>query len=201
MGKVDFIEIAEYCVNRYTEAHNSQNDSYENTLYVAITGDNRVLLSSTPHILREAKKCLLIHQTSKLAISNYYSWYKVEYINEEGCNQDGVLGDGFTISINPRSGWADQVMRLDYEEDNIYWGERPWTDTIPKVWELYTRVRKAKSKDEIELIAELYSKDETILEMEKEIEGFKFREHLLKKQRDQYKGLLKEIKDLVEKRR
>ena len=50
MGRVDFIEIAEYCVNRYKEAHNSQNDSYENTLYVAITSDNRILLSSTPHI-------------------------------------------------------------------------------------------------------------------------------------------------------
>ncbi len=201
MEKVDFIELAEYCVNRYKEAHNSKSDSYQNTLYIAIMDDNRVLLSSTPHILRSAKKCLLIHQRSQLAISNYYSWYKVEYINEDGCIQGENLGDGFTIKIDAWGGFANQVMSLDYEGEHLYWCETPWTDNVPKIWELYTRVKKAKSKDEIELISELYRKDETILKLEREVEGFKFKEHLLKKQRDQYKELLKEIKDMVESRK
>ena len=41
---------------------------------------------------------------------------------------------------------------------------------------------------------ELFQKDEKIIELEKQIEDFKFTNHLLEKERDQYKELLDEIK-------
>jgi len=54
-----------------------------------------------------------------------------------------------------------------------------------------------KSEKEIELIVKLFNKDETILELEKEIEDFTFLNKLLKQERDQYKDLLKEIGDII----
>ena len=198
MDKVDFIEIANYCVNRYKESHNNPENIYVDTLYAAITKDNQVLTSSTPHILRNANKCILIHQRSKLALSNWYSWYKIEYINEEGCVFDIELGNGFTLDIMAWGSYANQVMSLDYEGEHIYWCKRPWTDKLPKVWEMYTKVKDLKTKGEIALIAELFRKDETILKLEKEKEDFKYKEELLKQERDQYKDLLDEIKEMVE---
>ena len=55
------------------------------------------------------------------------------------------------------------------------------------------------TEKEINLTAELIRKDEKILELEKEVEDFTFTNQLLKQERDQYKELLDEIKEMVEK--
>ncbi len=47
------------------------------------------------------------------------------------------------------------------------------------------------------LLAKMYQQDEKILQQEKEIEGFKFANALLEKERDMYKGLLDDIKKLL----
>ena len=56
-----------------------------------------------------------------------------------------------------------------------------------------------KSTNEIKLVASLFKKNETILELKKEIENFKFTEYLLEQERNQYKRMLDEIKEMVEK--
>jgi hypothetical protein len=70
---------------------------------------------------------------------------------------------------------------------------------MPKVWELYTRLKDVPTEKEIKLIADLFRKDEKILELEKEIEDFKFTNHLLEQERNQYKELLDEIKEALNK--
>ena len=199
MNKVDFIELANYCVNRYKESHTSQGERYEGTLYAAISEGNNILCSTTPHILGNAKECILIHQRSQVAISNWYSWYFVEYINSEGCVCGGNLGNGFTLNITAWGSFSNQVMSLDYNETHLYWCDTPWGASLPKVWKLYNRIKDVKSENEIELIVKLFNRDETILELEKEIEDFSFSNNLLKQERDQYKDLLKEIGDIIKK--
>ena len=88
-----------------------------------------------------------------------------------------------------------------HENLEIYSCPAPFEDKMQKVWDLYLRVKKAKSNAEIELIEKMIEKDETILEQEKEIANLKFTNRLLEKQKKQYKILLDEIKELVKNRR
>ena len=199
MDKIDFIELATFCVNRYKVAHTNNRNIYDGTLYVAILEDNQVLCSRTPHVLKNAEKCLLIHQHSKLAISNYYSWYNVEFIDEKGCVFDGNLGNGFKLDVCPLNQFSNQMMRLLYNQSELFWCEPPFEAHIAKVWELYTRLKDIQTMREICLIAELYRKDEKILELEKEVKDFSYTNQLLKQERDQYKELLDEIKEMVDK--
>ena len=54
------------------------------------------------------------------------------------------------------------------------------------------------SVSEMMLVVDAFEKDERILELERQIEDFKFTNNLLERERDQYKDMLDEIKELVE---
>ena len=198
MDKIDFVELATFCVNRYKETHTGSGERYEGTLYAAIFDNNEVRCSTTPHILRNAEQCILIHHRSQIAISNWYSWYFVEYINTEGCVCGSNLDNGYSLDINAWGSFANQVMSLDYNGSHLYWCDAPWDLHLPQIWELYNRIKNVKSEKEINLIEDLFSKDEKILKLEKEIENFTFSNHLLMQERDQFRNLLKEIRDIVE---
>lgn len=198
MDKIDFIELATYCTNKYRESHNTNNNSYAGTLYVAILEDNQVLCSKTPHVLKNAEKCILVHQRDQLAVSNYY-WYNIDYINDNGCVFNGNLGDGFSIEVSAWGSFSNQIMSLDYNGSHLFWCRPPFEDHMPKVWELYTRLKDVPAEKEIKLIAELFRKDENILELEKKVEDFTFTNQLLKQERDQYKELLEDIRIIINK--
>jgi hypothetical protein len=197
MEKIDFFELATYCTNKYRESHNTNNNSYAGTLYVAILEDNQVMCSKTPHILRNCVKCILVHRRDTLAQTNSYYWYNVEVIDENGCIYDGNLGNGYSIEVNAWGQYSNQIMSLDYNSSHLFWCRPPFEDHMPKVWELYTRLKDVPTEKEIKLIADLFRKDEKILELEKEIEDFKFTNLLLEQERNQYKEMLDEIRDVV----
>lgn len=199
MEKVDFFELATYCQEKYKEAHNTRDNRYVKTLFVAITSEGGVVTSTTPHILREAEQCILIHERSELAYTNHYSWYDVEYINDKGAVYANRLDEDFELYVGAFNGFDNQVMRLQYDDKIIHSCIRPWEKSIAKVWKLYSRVKNVKSSAEINLIAELFQKDEKILALEKQIEDFKFTKQLLEQQRNQYKSLLDNIKEALTK--
>lgn len=202
MEKIDFVELATFCVNRYKEAHTGSGERYEGTLYVAILDDNEVRCSTTPHILRNAEQCILIHHKSQIAISNWYSWYFVEYINAEGSVCGGNLENSFMLKIESWGSFSNQVMSHSYGNDNLnlYWCKAPFDKGIKKAWELYSKIKEIKTLSEIKLIADLFMKDEKIFELNNKVEDFTFANHLLKLERDQYKDILKEICDIVKNR-
>ena len=149
--------------------------------------------------MKNATKCILVHQRSELAVSNYYFWYNVEFIDENGCVFDGNLGNGFKLDVSAWGQFSNQMMSLLYNQSSLYWCRPPFEDHIAKVWEIYSRLKDFSTEKEINLTAELIRKDEKILELEKEVEDFTFTNQLLKQERDQYKELLDEIKEMVEK--
>lgn len=196
MDKIDFIELATYSTERYKESHNHNDARYIYTLYVAIDENNNVKYSKTPHILKEAVQCLLIHHKQiKSEKVNWYSWDDVEYIDKEGCVLERNLGNKFDLQTYASA----SVMALSYNGQELYSCYTPWEDNIGKIWSLYCEVKDLESSNEIRLVASLFRKDENILELKKEIENYKFTEHLLEQERVQYKELLDEIKRMVEK--
>ena len=68
MGKVNFVELATYCTNRAKEARSAWGGKYERTHYVCILEDNTVKYSMTPHVLRDAYQCILMHERSEIPI-------------------------------------------------------------------------------------------------------------------------------------
>lgn len=198
MCNPNFIALASYCVNRHQNSLNQEYQRYIDTLFVAISHDNPVKCSTTPHLLQNAEQCILVHHITERAISNWYSWYKVETINKDGCVYAGTLERGFSLVVKAWNGYANQMMSLYYGDKHLYWCKAPWELHIPRIWELYSKLVTVDSSKEIELIAELYRKDEEILKLESDVEDFSFTEELLKQERNQYKGMIDEIKDLLE---
>ena len=75
MSNIDFVELATFCANRAKETCSSWGGKYERTHYVSILEDNTVKYSMTPHVLRNAHQCILMHERSEIPISNIYYWY------------------------------------------------------------------------------------------------------------------------------
>ena len=192
-----FKDIAKYCIERYQNSLNKDSESYIGTLYVSVDEDNDVECSTTPHILNKARKCILIHSRKALAVTNWYTWYKVEYIDEEGGVSDGLLGNGFRLYSDYRGAYADQRLFLYHNDLEIYSCPAPFDDKMQKVWNVYLKAKKMISQEARELMAELIYKDETILELEGQIADLKFTNILLEKQKKQYRGLLKQIEEMV----
>ncbi len=198
----DFKELADFCVNRYKDSLNPEYQKYVETLYVSISDDDEVRCSTTPHILNNAYRCILIHVRSELAVSNWYAWYKLEYIDENGSVSDGKLGNGFRLVSYYGQSYRDQKLNLvrDFDINNttlIYSFTAPFEEKMQKVWDLYRRVKNAKSQAELELIIDLINKDDQIVELEGKIADLNFTNLLLEKQNKQYKRILDEIKVLV----
>ena len=196
-----FKEIAKFCVNRYKESFDADDkyNFYVDTLYVAIDRCGFLTCSTTPHVLHEASECLLIHRRRSLAVTNSYDWYKIEYIDEEGAVTDGVLKKEFRLWTGASGSYSNQIIQLQNENRILYTCYCPFETNLQHLWDAYGRFRKAKSDAEIELLDELIEKDEKILDLMREVEGFKFSNYILKKERNQYKKLLNEIKEMVEK--
>lgn len=193
-----FKDIAKYCIERYKTSLDEESEKYVGTLYVSIDEHGFVDCSTTPHILSQARKCVLIHSRKALAVSNWYTWYKVEYIDEEGCVTDGMLGNGFRLYSTYRGSFLDQVLILYHDDLEIYSCPAPFEDKMQKVWNVYLRAKRANSQAALELMAELIEKDETILELEGEIANLRFTNILLERQKNQYRGLLRQIREMVD---
>ena len=69
---VDFLELATYCKQEIEKkcAESDRKENYE-ILYVAIYDDDSIKISRTPHILKSAKRCILVHSWMHLPCPVY----------------------------------------------------------------------------------------------------------------------------------
>ena len=196
---IDFVELGTYCQTEYRKTLDSLKDKYRKTLFVAIMDDNSISVSATPHILSNAKKCILIHERLSLAISNCYSWYVVQFINENGEVLVGRLDNDFELCTVACGGYDNQWLELRADHRTYYSCKAPWKENdIKSIWDLYVRLKQATTECERNLIASLFKKDQTILELEKANQNFEYKTQLLENEKKLYKGILDDIKNLLE---
>ncbi len=101
----DFIELSQVSLRKYRYSLGSvDTERYKNTLYVAISENNQVSCAYNPVILKEAYQCILIHCKSKIAVTNWYNWYKVEFINHNGINLGEIIGNDCHLKISCGAG-------------------------------------------------------------------------------------------------
>ena len=196
---IDFVELGTYCQTEYRKTLDSLKDKYRKTLFVAIKDDNNISVSATPHILSNAKKYILIHERLSLAISNWYSWYVVQFINENGEVLVGRLDNDFELCTVACGGYDNQWLELRADHRTYYSCKAPWKENdIKSIWDLYVKLKQATTECERNLIASLFKKDQTILELEKANQNFEYKTQLLENENKLYKGILDDIKNLLE---
>ena len=200
MAEIDFVALAKYCQNRYKEdLLDKQDERYVKTAFVSIDKNNIIKCSTVPDILSKSHQCILIHERVKKAVRNWYSWFKIEYLDSCGCVHDSRLDENFRLSVSWRNSLSNQVMFLFYGSDELFCIQPPFDEKFSKLWKLYSRLKDIKSAPQIKLISELYRKDEKILELEKENKDLSFSNILLEQEKRQYQEILDEIKKIVKK--
>jgi len=201
MNNVNFIEIAEYCQEQARIRHSSSCNSYSSTLFASISEANKIECSFTPHILAEAKRCFLIHAYNLMPEKVPYTHFDIDYIDEKGCVSQNRLDDRFRLDITYIGPWRNhnQVMRLrsnDYST-TFYCGAGPWQDKIGVVWNLYLKVRDC-SLQEAKIFASLVMKDQQLALQANTIKELEATKLFLEQEVAAYKGMLDDIKSLLE---
>ena len=203
--KMNLIDSAIQQTKLNKEKYSKPHEKYVDTTYIAIQEDNHVVCSIDPIVLENAKLCILVHRRSKLAETNYYDWFVVEYINENGEVYEESIDKEYRLYIRHRETYRNQILHLvssdgiDYECCPFWNNTASIKDCFQSMWNLYNELKKASCTKERAIIVRLYEQDEKILQQKKEIANFSYANALLEKERDMYKGLLDEIKILLTK--
>lgn len=100
-------------------AESDRRHSYE-ILYVVIFEDDSMKVSTTPHILRGAKRCILIHSGQQRAATIYYDTYRVQIINENGEVLQDTLDNEYSIHISPFSFNCSAIISLSRGSKMVY---------------------------------------------------------------------------------
>lgn len=205
-NEIDFVELAKYCKEE-KKTSSGERETYYGTKYAAIFDDDSMIVSTTPHILKKANRCILIHEMSYLAVTLTYDCYSVQILNKDGVVTERDLGDDFMIGITrgrfnyvPEMyiDYQDKVLfrtRTDFNGKNIW----KWERILPDVWKLYLRLKKECANfHEMEMLCHIVRKDNEIVDLNEKLDQEKYRNQQRDLQIQAYKSLLDEIKNIVE---
>lgn len=202
---VDFLELATYCKQEIEQkcAESDRKRDYE-ILYVAICDDDSIKISRTPHILKSAKQCILVHSWLQLASTISYDTYLVQCINEDGEVLQNDLDSDYSIHISPSSFNNDARIYLKRNATTVF-QDKIWSNgknvlhkRLVYVWNLYKKSKtECKTMKESQLLGELARTEQTIEELESKLADSSVNERLLDEEMGQYRSLLDDIKKLV----
>ena len=181
---IDFIELSKESLWKYRHSLGSVDvERYVYTLYVAISENNEVSCAYDSAVLDDAYQCILIHCKSALAVSNWYNWYKPEFINHNGHNLGEIIGNDCTIRIDWEGSWSNQVMKLRHRDEVLYSCNAPFENHMQALWDAYRNTLNI-GKDEITILRDkLTQKEERI--------------HALEEQMNQYKNVIERITESI----
>lgn len=204
MDDINFVNIAKEVVLEFkAEYDGKQNcDFVDYQLYISLLENGSIQTSTRPNVLNKGKECIIILTHSDLAVTNYYRWYVIKHIDENGNVHNGYNSNGWHIEISPWGQYSNQVISLSKDNQNLFsehqgpW-ENPWDEPFHRLWDFFLLVNKCSSMNEVELIAENYELKEKISKQDEEICGLDFVRKKLEMERNNYRALLKEIKEII----
>ncbi|MCQ2254883.1 MAG: hypothetical protein MJZ29_05240 [Bacteroidaceae bacterium] len=178
---------------------NGEHYQYQDSVFVSIDKNNETNVSETPDILNNegVVQCLIIHRYKVKAVTNWYSWYTVEFIDVNGSVHTNELDDRYKLYVNYNGCFRNQRIHLAADGKSIYSCPWPNKSRIPIIWTLYNKCKSAKTTQEAQLLGELAIMDQSIISLTEDLANADYANELLAKERDQYKSLLDEIKELV----
>lgn len=168
---IDFIEISKESVDKF-KASLGEEEEYVDTLYAAISENGQVTCAYEAEILGDAYQCILIHCRRALAVTNWYSWYQVEFINSKGHNLGGIIGNDCSMKIDWRGSWSNQVFELFHRDEVLYSCNPPFERHMQGIWEAYCKTQSSHQNETEALKAELALKDELIHVLELQVNHY-----------------------------
>ena len=205
---VNFIEIAKYC--KEEKEQECRKSGYKNNysmLYIAIHDDERISVSQTPHMLKSATRCILIHRWDEIAVTNGYAHYFIQSINSKGEVGGGNIDEEYSLHISAEFSSYPPRLYLSIKEQTIYSMslgghgmsyQDALCQELIKVWDLYKKCKeKCKTLFEAQLLGSLTYKEGTIKALEEKLELMSVKEAYLQREIGQYRSLLDEIKTLL----
>lgn len=207
-NEINFIELAKYCKDeKMASCGDTQRQWYHKTYYAAIFDDDSITVSTTPHILKNAKKCILIHDMSYLAVTQTYNCYSVQILNNDGVVTENDLGNDFGIGITSgRFNYAPE-MYIDYQNKQLFRTRYDfngknwlgWGKILPDIWKLYLRLKnECANYHEMEMLCDIVKKDNEIVDLNEKLDQEKYRNQQKDLHIQAYKSFLNEIKNIVE---
>lgn len=170
---IDFIELSEESLRSFNQSLGSADvERYIDTLYVAISENNEVSCSYDSAVLDDAYQCILIHCKSVLAVTNWHNWYKTEFINHNGHNLGGIIGNDCTIRINWEGSWSNQVLKLRQRDEVVYSCNAPFENHMQAMWNAYCRTLDNGNDQVAELQTMLAQKEERIHDLEEQVNQY-----------------------------
>lgn len=204
MDNLDFVRIATDVVNEFRLSfEGSKSSSFVNTvLYVSIKEDGNIKTSNRSEVLKGSRDCLIILTYNELAITNYYDWYAIRYIDEDGNVHNGYSQNGFTIEIETWGSYSNKRMTLHKNGIGLFdigkgLYQNPWDEPIHKLWEVYQLVKDCRSDDEAMYIAENVKLKDLIRLKDEKISALDFAKQRIEMQMKEYKKLLDDISRLI----
>ena len=181
---IDFIELSKESLWRFRQSLGAVDvERYINTLYIAISENNEVSCAYDSAVLDGAHQCIIIHCKSSMAVSNWYNWYKLEFINHNGHNLGGIIGNDCTIKIDWEGSWSNQVMKLRQRDEVVYSCKAPFENHMQALWDAYCRTFNNGNDEVAELKMMLAQKEESI--------------HALEEQVNQYQNIIERIRETI----
>lgn len=206
MENSKIVEIAEWCrAQMQNKVDTSEGMSSYRVFYAAITDDDSILVSNTPHILDGAKKCILVHEWSQLACTCSYATYRVQIINESGEVHEGLLDEKYSIGVYSARFNEMPEIYLRYQGKDIYRRSK-WhngvgmsiEELIKIVCKLYIQCKlECKIEKESRLLCELFKLKDDLRILDEKLSSSKVLEKLLESKNNEYKQILDQIKSLL----
>jgi len=206
MSKIDFYVLAMDCIDDVKNHSYRYFSNYRETLFFAISNKNVVRYSASPNVLFDAHQCILIHRFFDRH-RNYDCYrYIVQYINSDGTiHQKDKLENGFEFSFD-HDGLYDFSIALGYHYKSSYYAlgflsikqpDLDWEKNIQKLWSAYSLAKDLETDEEIRAFTKILYNNETILRTENEIRNTKMKIMLQQIERDNFKSILDEFKNLI----
>jgi hypothetical protein len=202
VNKVDIREIAQYCKNEYEqECEKSECKCAYSIVYVAITLEGEIKVSTTPHVLVDAERCYLIHRWSQKAVSCWYSTFAIQSVNIDGEVRDGYFDEEYSFTIDD-AGFNRAPCIYLKRNGNVLYSESFWstelTNKLIYIWKLYNKCKaECKTLYESTLFCQLAKKEKTISDLEKKLSDSTLKEQYLRGEISQYRELLDDIKSAI----
>ena len=199
--RLSFYNLAKLCQEKFEKQINAQGKDFKylDTLFAAIDDKDCILVSETPEILlkEDVYQFIMIHRHIRNEVSRWYSWYTVEFVDHNKSVHTEKFDERFSINVNYHEHFYNQWIHLKVGGKRIFQCRWPNESCLQAIWNLYQRCKSVKTDREAELLGELAMMDESVLSLQQDLANANYSVQLLTKERDQYKSLLDEIKDLI----
>ena len=161
-----------------------------------------IVTSNDMKVLEDAFECILILAFSSLAAKNYYDWYKIIHIDNDGIVHDGFNKDGWAIKYTYSGDYKTKLIYLEFGDTMLYSMTKEsymtWEEPFNNVWSVYRYANKSETVNEASLMCKNYKLIQYNERLERKNEELISINKTLETERDQYKGMLEKISFIIQ---